>query len=164
MGTLRRSDAHELQNRLDDELTERKARLQGICPIRRRVFDNAFDDAVQQLKGTNKELGTILSSILDEHRMTIDAHQIVLNSSFTYGLEKQESAQQCQNQYVDEIKRLQEENEELEEQLSKMEMELKILNRNGSEINERRNRSHKKEMDFLESQSEHLLSMIEKFS
>ena len=44
-----RLDVIELQERLDTKLGQRQARETGICPVRRELYEQAFDELIRQV-------------------------------------------------------------------------------------------------------------------
>ena len=84
------------QNKLNHDLSEKQARLDGICPVRRELFSNCFgedaaraaelrrrvpDDLIRRVTHDNTERGLMLQRIRDESRLTIDAYRCVFEGS-----------------------------------------------------------------------------------
>lgn len=72
---LRREDVDCLKERLERCLEERKAKGEAICPIRERVFAEAFDEVVRQVLIDCPERGVMLSRVKNEAYLTIAAYR-----------------------------------------------------------------------------------------
>jgi len=70
-----RGDVLELNALLNEQLTLRQARPDGICPIRRELSDQCFDELIRQVTLTQPERGLLLLRVRDELRMTMTAYQ-----------------------------------------------------------------------------------------
>ena len=56
-----------------------QARPVGICPIRRELYSQCFDELIRQVAITCAEQGHLLHRIRDELRMTLRSYEVVLN-------------------------------------------------------------------------------------
>lgn len=71
-----------------------KARETGICPVRRELYTQCFDEIIRQVTINCAERGLLLLRIRDEMRMTIDAYQALYCSSIAFGMRKALHAEQ----------------------------------------------------------------------
>jgi len=92
-----RGEVLELNALLNEQLTLRQARPDGICPIRRELSDQCFDELIRQITINQAERGLLLLRVRDELRMTMTAYENLFVSARdhdpreTIGLEKIET-------------------------------------------------------------------------
>ncbi|KAM3614998.1 uncharacterized protein V6R79_021982 [Siganus canaliculatus] len=83
-----RTDVIHLKELLDTKLEQRQARLMGICPIRRELYSQCFDELIRQVTINCAERGVLLLRVRDELQMTIAAYQTLYESSVAFGMRK----------------------------------------------------------------------------
>ncbi|VDO00965.1 unnamed protein product [Rodentolepis nana] len=83
-----RLDVINLQEELDRRLQQRQARETGICPVRRELYSQVFDELIRQVTINCAERGLLLLRVRDEIRMTIAAYQTLYESSVAFGMRK----------------------------------------------------------------------------
>merc|ERR1712113_285094 len=88
-----RLDVINLQEQLDIRLQQRQARETGICPVRRELYSQCFDELIRQVTISCAERGLLLLRVRDEIRMTIAAYQTLYESSVTFAMKKQLQAE-----------------------------------------------------------------------
>eukprot|EP00656_Telonema_subtile_P055159 TRINITY_DN8459_c0_g1_i2.p1 TRINITY_DN8459_c0_g1~~TRINITY_DN8459_c0_g1_i2.p1 ORF type:complete len:261 (-),score=55.31 TRINITY_DN8459_c0_g1_i2:39-821(-) len=76
-----RIDALTLKNKLNADLAEKNTRPDGICPVRRELFSNCFDDVSRRVTQDCSERGLMLQSIRDQFQLTMDAYRTVFEGS-----------------------------------------------------------------------------------
>merc|ERR1711988_1941578 len=79
-----RIDALTLTNRLDRDLASKQARADGICPVRRDLFSNCFEDLLRRVSHDCMERGLLLQRVRDEARLTLDTYRTVFEGSVDY--------------------------------------------------------------------------------
>uniref|UniRef100_A0A6P7GVD2 Inner dynein arm light chain, axonemal n=1 Tax=Diabrotica virgifera virgifera TaxID=50390 RepID=A0A6P7GVD2_DIAVI len=79
-----RLDVVNLQEQLDMRLQQRQARETGICPVRRELYTQCFDEIIRQVTINCAERGLLLLRVRDEMRMTIEAYQALYCSSVAF--------------------------------------------------------------------------------
>ena len=89
-----RLDVVNLQEELDRRLQQRQARETGICPVRRELYSQVFDELIRQVTINCTERGLLLLRVRDEIRMTIAAYQTLYESSVAFGMRKALQAEQ----------------------------------------------------------------------
>ena len=82
------------QEQLDTKLQQRQARETGICPVRRELYSQVFDELIRQETINCAERGLLLLRVRDEIRMTIAAYQTLYESSIAFGMRKALQAEQ----------------------------------------------------------------------
>uniref|UniRef100_A0A915DPR0 Uncharacterized protein n=1 Tax=Ditylenchus dipsaci TaxID=166011 RepID=A0A915DPR0_9BILA len=73
-------DLLALEDKFETELQTRKAKTFGICPIRRQIYDQLFDELIRQVTINCAERGLMLLRVRDEIRL--------LESAIAYGIRK----------------------------------------------------------------------------
>jgi len=76
-----RLDVIQLQENLDLRLKQRKARDTGICPVRRELYDQAFDELIRQVTLGCRFRGYLLNRIRGELFTTLDSYRSLLQTS-----------------------------------------------------------------------------------
>ncbi|XP_075050629.1 axonemal dynein light intermediate polypeptide 1-like [Mixophyes fleayi] len=89
-----RMDVVHLQEELDMKLQQRQARETGICPVRRELYSQCFDELIRQVTINCAERGILLLRVRDEIHMTISAYQTLYESSVAFGMRKALQAEQ----------------------------------------------------------------------
>jgi len=69
-----RANVLALGTLLNEQLSLRQARLDGICTVRRELFTQLFDELIRQVTLNQPERGLLLLRIRDELRMTLSAY------------------------------------------------------------------------------------------
>uniref|UniRef100_A0A914PC90 Axonemal dynein light chain p33 n=1 Tax=Panagrolaimus davidi TaxID=227884 RepID=A0A914PC90_9BILA len=143
-----RLDLVALQEKFEAALQMERAKPFGICPIRRRIYDELFDELIRQVTVNCAERGLLLLRIREEIRLTLLAYQSVLESAIAYGIRKAVSVEKQQTNAVVERDEERTKNAELQhriEQLQKQlttermikEEEVKLLEQSMKDENER---------------------------
>ncbi|GFQ72713.1 28 kDa inner dynein arm light chain, axonemal [Trichonephila clavata] len=83
-----RLDVVNLAEKLDNRLIERNAREIGICPIRRELYDQCFDELIRQETLNCVERGLLFVRIRDELRMSLAAYENLYDSGVAFGIRK----------------------------------------------------------------------------
>lgn len=60
----------------------------GICPVRRELFTQCFDELIRQAAINCGERGLLLLRVRDEFRQTIAGYQSLYESSIAFGMRK----------------------------------------------------------------------------
>ncbi|XP_071039426.1 uncharacterized protein [Parasteatoda tepidariorum] len=83
-----RLDVINLAEKLDTRLIERNAREIGICPIRRELYDQCFDELIRQETLNCVERGLLFVRVRDELRMSLAAYEALYDSGVAFGIRK----------------------------------------------------------------------------
>uniref|UniRef100_A0A1A7WDT8 Axonemal dynein light intermediate polypeptide 1 n=1 Tax=Iconisemion striatum TaxID=60296 RepID=A0A1A7WDT8_9TELE len=113
-----RADVVQLKKLLDTKLQQKQARQTGICPIRRELYEQCFDEIIRQVTINCAERGLLLSRVRDEINMTIAAYQTLYESSVAVGIRKDLQSEQRKYHLEQKISDLENENEDLKKQLN----------------------------------------------
>ncbi|XP_053480324.1 axonemal dynein light intermediate polypeptide 1-like [Ictalurus furcatus] len=143
-----RTDIIHLQEELDLKLQQRKANDTGVCPVRRELYTQCFDELVRQVTINCAERGLLLLRVRDEIRMTISSYQNLYESSVAFGMRKALEAEKEKSDNVKRIADLADELTELERQLNEKKAECEEMER---QANERRLVEEQKHAEEIES-------------
>ena len=66
----------------------------GICPIREELHKQCYDEIIRQVTIDCPERGILLMRVRDELYMTINAYEMLYESSLTFSMRKQLQAEQ----------------------------------------------------------------------
>eukprot|EP00912_Choanoflagellata_sp_UC4_P000332 UC4_evm1s205 len=156
-----RLDVISLQERLDQKLLERQARETGICPVRRELYSQCFDELIRQITINCAERGLLLLRVRDEIRMTIAAYQTLYESSVAFGMRKALQAEQGKTDMEKRIEDLENEKRELEAQVNQLKAKCDEIEKREAERRVVEERKHKEDMEFLKRTNQQLKAQLE---
>ncbi|KAK0429154.1 hypothetical protein QR680_011224 [Steinernema hermaphroditum] len=119
-----RLDVLDLKARFEKTLASRGAKPFGICPIRRCVYDQLFDELIREVTVNCAERGVLLLRVRDELRLTLLSYQSLLESATAYGVRKAITVERQQTRAVVERDEEIEKNRQLEQKLEELEQRL----------------------------------------
>ncbi|XP_068162277.1 axonemal dynein light intermediate polypeptide 1-like [Antennarius striatus] len=125
-----RVDIIQLEEKLDTELSQRQARSTGICPIRRELYTQCFDELIRQVTTNCAERGLLMDEVRREINMTLHTYKTLYASSITYGISKAFQAEQAKAE-------MEQKNAELEKEIHVLQEELKVEKAKLDEIEKR---------------------------
>ncbi|KAG8343981.1 putative Axonemal dynein light chain [Trypanosoma vivax] len=70
-----RVEVAKLHERLLQQLQKRRARVRGICPIRREIYAELFDELIREVTLDEPSRGVLLLRVRDELYQSLAAHQ-----------------------------------------------------------------------------------------
>ncbi|KAI6221909.1 Dyla-1 [Aphelenchoides fujianensis] len=120
-----RFDILGLQQKFENELKVARAKPFGICPIRRRIYDEMFDELIRQVTINCAERGLLLLRVRDEIHLSILSYQSLLESSIGYGIRKAILVEQQQSQAILDRDLERAKNAELSKRVDELEKQLK---------------------------------------
>lgn len=126
-----------------------QARETGICPIRRELYSQCFDELIRQITINCGERGLLLLRIRDEMNMTMEVYQALYCSSIAFGMRKALQAEQAKSDLQGNVDRLQEEKVEVEHQLIDLRQKAEQNERRAEEIRIAEEKKHNEEISFL---------------
>lgn len=156
-----RVDVVKLQEQLDQKLQQRQARETGICPVRRELYSQCFDELIRQITLECAERGLLLLRVRDEIRMTIAAYQTLYESSVAFGMRKALQAEQGKADMELKIVDLQKEKKELEATVASLKAKCDDIERREAERRQVDERKHAEEMQFLKRTNQQLKTQLE---
>ncbi|ORX48618.1 hypothetical protein BCR36DRAFT_404947 [Piromyces finnis] len=156
-----RLDVINLQEQLDHMLQKRQARETGICPVRRDLYSQCFDELIRQVTINCQERGLLLLRIRDEIRMSIAAYQTLYESSVAFGMRKALQEEQGKTDMEIKIKELEEEKAQLEQQVTELKAKCEMIEKHEAEQRAMEERKHAEEIAFLKKTNVQLKTQLE---
>lgn len=156
-----RLDVVNLQEQLDMRLQQRQARETGICPVRRELYSQCFDELIRQVTINCAERGLLLLRVRDEIRMTIAAYQTLYESSVAFGMRKALQAEQGKADMETKIKELGEEKRDLERQVNELKAKCEQIEKRAAEQRAVEEKKHAEEIQFLKRTNQQLKTQLE---
>jgi dynein light intermediate chain len=130
-------------------LQKRQARETGICPVRRELYSQCFDELIRQVTISCQERGLLLLRVRDEIRMSIAAYQTLYESSVAFGMRKALQAEQGKSDMENKIKELEEEKRQLEQQVLELKSKCEAIEKRENERRSIEEKKHAEEIAFL---------------
>ncbi|XP_042346654.1 axonemal dynein light intermediate polypeptide 1 [Plectropomus leopardus] len=156
-----RTDVINLEELLDEKLQQRQARETGICPIRRELYSQCFDELIRQVTINCAERGLLLLRVRDEIQMTIAAYQTLYESSVAFGMRKALQAEQGKADMEKKISDLEEERQELKKQLNEQKAKSDAIEKRENERRQVEEKKHAEEVQFLKRSNQQLKTQLE---
>merc|ERR1712113_980797 len=156
-----RLDVINLQEQLDIRLQQRQARETGICPVRRELYSQCFDELIRQVTISCAERGLLLLRVRDEIRMTIAAYQTLYESSVAFGMRKALQAEQGKTDMQKKIEELEEEKKDLERQVNELKSKCDAIEKREAERRVVEEKKHAEEIQFLKRTNQQLKTQLE---
>ena len=119
-----RAEVVNLSDNLKKHLELDGARMNGVCPIRERLYDECFHELIRQITINCLERGILLMRIKNETAMTINTYKILYESCITYGMRTYISAEKEKNINTKKIYRLEDDCQNLEDSIKELEQTL----------------------------------------
>lgn len=156
-----RLDVLNLQEQLDTRLQQRQARETGICPVRRELYSQCFDELIRQVTIECAERGLLLLRVRDEIRMTIAAYQTLYESSVAFGMRKSLMCEQGKVDMEENIGQLQQDKRELEQQVMELKNKCDAIEKRESEKRQLEEKKHQEELQALKKTNQQLKAQLE---
>lgn len=156
-----RLDVVNLQEELERRLQQRQARETGICPVRRELYSQCFDELIRQVTINCAERGLLLLRVRDEIRMTIAAYQTLYESSVAFGMRKALQAEQGKADMERKIQELEREKKELERTVNELKAKCEQIEKKAQEQKLIEEKKHSEEMNFLKKTNQQLKTQLE---
>ncbi|XP_042741095.1 axonemal dynein light intermediate polypeptide 1 [Lagopus leucura] len=156
-----RLDVVQLQEQLDLKLQQRQARETGICPVRRELYSQCFDELIRETTINCAERGLLLLRVRDEIQMTIAAYQTLYESSIAFGMRKALQAEQGKSDMEKRIEELEEEKRELERLVSEEKAKCEAIEKREIERRQIEEKKHTEEVQFLKRTNQQLKAQLE---
>uniref|UniRef100_U3JDT8 Axonemal dynein light intermediate polypeptide 1 n=1 Tax=Ficedula albicollis TaxID=59894 RepID=U3JDT8_FICAL len=156
-----RRDVVMLQEQLDRQLQQRQARETGLCPVRRELYTQCFDELIRQTTVSCAERGLLLLRVRDELQLTLSAYQALYESSVAFGVRKALQAEQGKAHLEKRIAELEGEKRELEKQVSEEKAKCEAIEKQETERREIEEKKHSEEVLFLKRTNQQLKAQLE---
>lgn len=151
-----RQDVINLQEMLDTRLQQTQARETGICPVRRELYTQCFDELIRQVTINCTERGLLLLRVRDEIAMSMEAYETLYCSSVSFGIRKALQAQEGKEKLQERIQLLEKEKETLENSISDMKIKADQAERRNAELRASEEKKHAEEISFLKKTNSQL--------
>ncbi|XP_065332658.1 axonemal dynein light intermediate polypeptide 1 [Cloeon dipterum] len=125
-----REKVQNLAEEFDMRLSQRHARETGICPVRRELYSQIFDELIRQSTLNCSEAGLLLARVRNELQMTLSTYEHLYESAIAFGIRK--SLQSVQGQ------------EDLEETVYKLKGQINSLQQELTEEKARNERAQQR--------------------
>ena len=112
-----RAEVVNLYDNLKKHLELDGARVNGVCPIREKLYDECFHELIRQITINCLERGILLMRIKNETAMTINTYKILYESCISYGMRTFISAEKEKSLNSKKIYLLEDECQSLEENI-----------------------------------------------
>ncbi|XP_054257251.1 33 kDa inner dynein arm light chain, axonemal-like [Macrosteles quadrilineatus] len=156
-----REDVKKLGEQLDTGLQQQQARETGICPVRRRLFNQCFDELIRQVTVNCCERGLLLLRVRDEMKMAMAAYQTLYESSIAFGIRKALQAEQGKSDMEEAIAELRDVKSDLERQVAELRAKAEQVERRATELRQAEEKKHAEEIDFLKKTNQQLKAQLE---
>lgn len=156
-----RQDVVNLQETLDSLLQQSQARETGICPIRRELYAQCFDELIRQVTINCSERGLLLLRVRDEMVMSMDAYEALYCSSIAFGLRKALQSQEGKEKLIEYVAQLEADKESMENIISDMKLRAEQNERRNAELRASEDKKHAEEIAFLKKTNAQLKSQLE---
>ncbi|XP_057691278.1 axonemal dynein light intermediate polypeptide 1 [Corythoichthys intestinalis] len=156
-----RADVVNLEEALDRKLQQRRALETGICPIRRELYSQCFDELIRQVTINCAERGLLLLRVRDEIHMTIAAYQKLYESSVVFGMRKALQGEQDKVDMRQRIDDLEKEKQELTMQLNEQKAERVANEKRNDEKLDAQEKRHMEQIHFLKKTNQQLKAQLE---
>lgn len=156
-----RLEVIKLNEQLDTRLQQRQARETGICPVRRELFTQCFDELIRQAAINCGERGLLLLRVRDEFRQTIAGYQSLYESSIAFGMRKALQAEQGKFDMEEEITNLRTEKNKLEQELVETKNKIEQTERRAQELRASEEKKNQDEIALLKRNNAQLKARLE---
>lgn len=156
-----RLDVVNVQEELDRRLQQRQARETGICPVRRELYSQCFDELIRQVTINCAERGLLLLRVRDEILMTIAAFQTLYESSVAFGMRKALQSEQGKSDMEQKMADLEKDKAELERNANELKAKCEAIEKREMERRQVEEKKHSEEIQFLKRTNQQLKTQLE---
>lgn len=156
-----RQDVVNLQETLDILLQQSQARETGICPVRRELYAQCFDEIIRQVTINCSERGLLLLRVRDEMVMSMDAYETLYCSSISFGMRKALQSQEGKEKLVEYVSQLEADKDAMEAIISDMKLRAEQNDRRNAELHAAEEKKHAEEIAFLKKTNAQLKAQLE---
>ncbi|XP_072536131.1 axonemal dynein light intermediate polypeptide 1-like [Salminus brasiliensis] len=154
-------DVVRLQEQLDLKLQQRQARETGLCPVRRELYSQCFDELIRQVTINCAERGLLLLRVRDESRMTEAAYQTLYKSGMAFALRKTLLAEQEKSDTDKRISDLENEKKDLVKQLNEIMAKREAAEKQADERRQADDKKRTQEIQFFKRMNQQLKDQLE---
>lgn len=156
-----RLDVLNLQEQLDTLLQQRQARETGICPVRRELYSQCFDEIIRQVTINCGERGILLLRVRDEIQMTIASYQTLYQSSIAFGMRKVLLAELGKLDLEQKVSAMESQQRDLEHQVMELRNKCDTIEKTEAEKRQLSEKKHQEELQALRKTNQQLKAQLE---
>ncbi|VVC25308.1 Axonemal dynein light chain [Cinara cedri] len=156
-----RMDVIKLTEMMNMSLQHLQARETGICPTRRALYSQCFDEMIRQITINCAESGLLLVKVRDEFKMTMDAYRLLYENTKEIRIKKSLSAELNMLDMQDRLTEMEAIKQKTEDNLAIAIAKYEIAQRQGTEQRIAEQQRHNDEINFLERTNQQLKAQIE---
>merc|ERR1719383_927552 len=156
-----RLDVERLVKQLDKKLLQRQARETGICPIRRELYKQTFDEIIRQVTINCAERGLLMLRVRDEINMTLQAYKTIYESSTGFGCRKALMAANDDHEASEHLDNMASEILHLDKEVTELIARIKAVKRKEGNEREGLKKKHADEVMFLKRNNQQLKQQLE---
>lgn len=156
-----RLDVIKLQRDLDTLLEQRKARSNGICPVRSELYGQCFDEIIRQIAIDCPARGLLLVRVRDELRTTVAAYQALYESAINWGMKKATHVEEGKEDLEAENAQLREKKRQLELRGIELQAKIEAIQKREEDYRHQREKEYADETAFLKRQTAQLKAQLE---
>uniref|UniRef100_A0A1A8EKP2 Axonemal dynein light intermediate polypeptide 1 n=2 Tax=Nothobranchius korthausae TaxID=1143690 RepID=A0A1A8EKP2_9TELE len=113
-----KADVQQLVKLLDSKLQQKQAKPTGICPVRRELYSQCFDEVIRQVANNCAARALLLAEVRDELSRITAIYKVQYERGLAFGIRKALQAEDEENDMEQRISELEEEIETLRKQLN----------------------------------------------
>ncbi|EUB62778.1 33 kDa inner dynein arm light chain, axonemal [Echinococcus granulosus] len=155
-----RAEVVQLTKQLNQQLEARGAKMTGICPVRRELFSQVFDELIRQLTIHCAERGLLLLRVRNEVQTTISALQSIYASGVVFGLQKSLAREADRNHQTSRVAELGAEIANLEKRIKTEVLNCKALEEKEANRLAAATRRAEEDVNFLRKGHEQLKNQL----
>ncbi|ORC90573.1 putative 33 kDa inner dynein arm light chain, axonemal [Trypanosoma theileri] len=155
-----RVEVAELHQRLIQRLQERAARNSGICPIRREIYAEVFDELIREITLEEPVRGILLLRVRDELYQSLAAHRSLSERAMYYASKQRVEALKGMDELRQRITQLEKEKAELIVKRKTASLREEQLRRAIEEENIARNKAWQDELGYYRRSNRQLSQRI----
>ncbi|KAH3722748.1 axonemal dynein light intermediate polypeptide 1 [Pelomyxa schiedti] len=156
-----RNDVILLAKEMQKRLVQRQARGTGLCPIRRELYSQLFDEIIRQETVNCTERGILLTHVRNELHTTLHAYLTLYESGIAFGLRKALDAEQGRVDLESKIATLEAEKQSLETQVAELKAKCEYIEKRDTERRQEEEKKHAEEVAFLKKVNLQLKAQLE---
>ncbi|XP_034944091.1 33 kDa inner dynein arm light chain, axonemal-like [Chelonus insularis] len=142
-------------------IQQRQARGTGICPVRRELYSQCFDEIIRQITINCAERGLLLLRVRDEIKMIMTANQTLYQSSISFGIRKALQAEESNEDLITISEELKAQTIELEKIVAQLQRKFEQADKKSTELRDAEQKKHSEEIKFKKKTNQQLKTQLE---
>ena len=146
-----RLDVINLQEQLESQLRNRRARDTGVCSVRQELYSQVFDELIREITIESPERGVLLLRVREDLRQTVEAYRVMYESSIAFGTRKASQAEHGKDDLAARIRDLESKAESLEQEHTELQSKCENVARVEKEKSKDEKAKFDEEMKYLKN-------------